>query len=99
MHFAALKGVSRSLEAPVDYYGTNVGGTTALLRTMHEHGVHRLVFSSSGAVYGDTGPGLLDEAAPVRPTNPYAASKWLCEQILADVCRRRPEYTVLCLRY
>ncbi len=99
MHFAALKSVSGSLEAPVEYYDTNVGGTTALLRTMHEHGVHRLVFSSSGAVYGDAGPGLLDESAPVRPANPYAASKWLCEQILADVCRRRPEYTVLCMRY
>ncbi|MGI5459887.1 UDP-glucose 4-epimerase GalE [Streptomyces sp. CA-249302] len=99
MHFAALKYVSRSVGRPVEYYDTNVGGTTALLRTMHEHGVHRLVFSSSGSVYGEAGPGLLDETTPARPTNPYAASKWICEQILADVCRRCPEYTVLCLRY
>ncbi|MFF4508199.1 UDP-glucose 4-epimerase GalE [Streptomyces sp. NPDC001401] len=99
MHFAALKSVSGSVARPVEYYDTNVGGTTALLRTMHEHGVHRLVFSSSCSIYGDAGPGLLDEATPPRPTNPYAASKWLCEQILADVCRHRPEYTVLCLRY
>jgi UDP-glucose 4-epimerase len=50
-------------------------------------------------VYGDAGHGPLDESTPARPTNPYAASKFICEQILADVCHRHPEYTVLCLRY
>ncbi|GAB2848436.1 UDP-glucose 4-epimerase GalE [Streptomyces deserti] len=99
MHFASLKSVSRSTTMPVEYYDTNVGGMTALLRTMHEHAVHQLVYSSSCSVYGDAGAGPLDESTPARPTNPYAASKWACEQILADVCRRRPEYTVLCLRH
>jgi UDP-glucose 4-epimerase len=99
VHLAAVKSASASLKRPVEYYDNNVGGTTALLSTMHEHGVHRLVFASSCAVYGDAGPGLLDEATPARPVTPDAASKWLCEQILADVCRRCPEYTVLCLRY
>ncbi|MER5449792.1 UDP-glucose 4-epimerase GalE [Streptomyces sp. NPDC002766] len=99
MHFAARKSASESLVSPVEYYDTNVGGTTSLLRTMHEHGVHRMVFSSSCSVYGDAGPDPLDETTPPRPVTPYAASKWLCEQILADVCDRRPEYTVLCLRY
>ncbi|MEU6372882.1 UDP-glucose 4-epimerase GalE [Streptomyces sp. NPDC046909] len=99
VHFAARKAVGASTRMPAEYYDTNVGGTTALLRTMQEHGVHRLLFSSSCAIYGDAGPGPLDESAPARPTNPYALSKWLCEQILADLCDRRPEYTVLSLRY
>ncbi|MEV0219641.1 UDP-glucose 4-epimerase GalE [Streptomyces sp. NPDC050704] len=99
VHFAAHKAVGESARMPVEYYDTNVGGTTSLLRTMHEHGVHQLVFSSSCSVYGDAGHGPLDEATPARPASPYAASKWICEQILADVCRRCPEYTVLCLRY
>ncbi|MEV0170607.1 UDP-glucose 4-epimerase GalE [Streptomyces sp. NPDC050803] len=99
LHFAALKSVPASARTPVAYYDTNVGGTTALLRAMHEHGVHQLVFSSSGAVYGEAGHGPLPETTPARPTNPYAASKWLCERILDDVCRHCPEYTVLCLRY
>jgi UDP-glucose 4-epimerase len=99
VHFAAHKAAGPSTRRPVEYYDTNVGGTTALLRTMHEHGVHQLVFSSTGALYGDAGPGPLDESTPARPVNPYAASKWICERILADVCRRCPEYTVLCLRY
>lgn len=99
MHFAAYKAVGTSTRMPVEYYDANVGGTTALLMTMHEHGVYQLVFSSSCAIYGEAGPGPLPETTPARPTNPYAASKWLCEQILADVCRRCPEYTVLNLRH
>lgn len=99
VHFAAHKAVGESTRMPLAYYDTNVGGTLALLHTMHEHGVHRLVFSSSCSVYGDAGHGPLDESTPARPTNPYAASKWHCEQILADVCARIPEFTVLALRY
>ncbi|MDF3142165.1 MULTISPECIES: UDP-glucose 4-epimerase GalE [unclassified Streptomyces] len=98
VHFAAHKAAGRSTRMPIESYDINVGGTTALLGAMHEHGVHRLVYPSSYAVYGDAGRGPLDETTPARPTNPYAASKWICEQILADVCRRHPEYTVLCLR-
>ncbi|MEV3967566.1 UDP-glucose 4-epimerase GalE [Streptomyces sp. NPDC050698] len=98
VHFAAHKAGGLSTRMPVTYYDTNVGGTTALLRTMHQHGVHRLVYPSSCWIYGDGGRGTLGEATPVRPATPYAASKWICEQILADVCLRHPEYTVLCLR-
>jgi UDP-glucose 4-epimerase len=99
MHCAARKSVDQSMRMPVEYYDTNVGGTTALLRIMHEHGVHQLVYSSSCWVYGEAGSGPHDESTPARPVNPYGVSKWICEQILADVCRQRPEYTVLCLRY
>ncbi|MDX2933481.1 UDP-glucose 4-epimerase GalE [Streptomyces ipomoeae] len=99
VHFAGLKSVSGSTRTAIEYYHTNVGGVTTLLQAMDEHGVHQLVYSSSCSVYGDAGPGPLDESTPARPTNPYAASKWACEQLLADICRWHPEYTVLCLRY
>lgn len=99
VHFAARKAGGRSTRMPVEYYDANVGGTTALLGAMHEHGVHHLVYPSSCVVYGDAGRGPLVETTPAQPTSPYAASKWICEQILADVCRRHPEYSVLCLRY
>ncbi|AZQ39046.1 UDP-glucose 4-epimerase GalE [Streptomyces cyaneochromogenes] len=98
VHFAAHKATGRSARMPIKYYDINVGGTTALLGAMHEHGVHRLVYPSSYAVYGDAGHGPLEVTTPARPGHPYAASMWICEQILADVCRRHPEYTVLCLR-
>ncbi|MFJ5774093.1 UDP-glucose 4-epimerase GalE [Streptomyces sp. NPDC093094] len=103
VHFAAHKAVGESTRMPVQYYDNNVGGTTSLLSAMHEHDVRQLVFSSSCSLYGDTGGGPdggpLDESTPPAPVNPYASSKWLCEQILADVCRHWPELAVLCLRY
>ncbi|MFI7412938.1 UDP-glucose 4-epimerase GalE [Streptomyces sp. NPDC049627] len=99
VHCAGFKAVGPSTRMPVEYYDANVGGLTALLRTMHDHGVHQLVYSSTGSIYGDAGHGPLDEDTPARPTNPYASSKWLGEQILADVCLRRHEYSVLSLRY
>ncbi|MFJ4366622.1 UDP-glucose 4-epimerase GalE [Streptomyces chartreusis] len=99
IHFAARKAVGESVELPVEYYDTNVGGTTALLRAMRDHEVHRLVFSSSCSIYGNATGAPITEQDPAAPTNPYAASKWLCEQVLADTCRHLPELSVLALRY
>ena len=99
VHFAAHKATGEPARMPVELYDTNVGGTSTLLRAMHEHGVHQLVFASTCSVYGDAGAGPLDESTPLRPAHPYAASKLACERLLADVCHRHPEYTVVCLRY
>ncbi|MFB7865741.1 UDP-glucose 4-epimerase GalE [Streptomyces sp. NPDC056069] len=99
IHFAAKKAVGESVRIPLTYYDINVGGTTALVSAMHAHGVHRLVFSSSCSVYGDTTEVPLTEESPAAPTNPYATSKWTCERILADMCRHLPELRVLALRY
>ncbi|MEU9700562.1 UDP-glucose 4-epimerase GalE [Streptomyces sp. NPDC047981] len=99
IHFAAKKAVGESVRLPFTYYDINVGGTTALASAMHDHGVHRLVFSSSCSVYGDATTVPLTEESPVAPTNPYATTKWTCEQVLADLCRHAPEFRVLALRY
>jgi UDP-glucose 4-epimerase len=99
IHFAAMKSIAESVQIPLDYYDNNVGGTAGLLRVMHEHAVHRLVFSSSCSIYGNADTLPIAEDAQPRPTNPYASSKWVCEQIMADACRRHPEFSVLALRY
>lgn len=99
VHFAALKAVGESMRIPLDYFDINVGGTTNLLRAMHGHGVHRLVFSSSCSIYGDSAKVPLAEDEPAGPTNPYALSKLMCEQLLAETCARYPEFTVIALRY
>ena len=99
IHFAAKKAVGESVQIPLEYYDLNVGGTVALLAAMTEAGVNRLVFSSSCSIYGDGGAAPLTETDPARPTNPYARSKWMCEQVLADACVRFPELNVVALRY
>jgi UDP-glucose 4-epimerase len=99
VHFAAMKSVRESVQIPLEYFDVNLGATVSLLRAMRDHGVHRLVFSSSCSIYGEARRIPLDESAPAQPTNPYARSKWICEQMAADLCRIRPEFAVLALRY
>src|SRR4051812_9572493 len=53
MHFAASSLVGESVADPAKYYSNNVAGTLSLLDAMREAGCKRLVFSSSGAVYGN----------------------------------------------
>jgi UDP-glucose-4-epimerase GalE len=51
---------------------------------MREAGCNRLVFSSSGAVYGNADSKALREDDACAPINPYGASKWMIERVLAD---------------
>ncbi len=88
IHFAAKKAVGESMRIPLEYFDINLAGTTNLIRTMYAHDVHKLVFSSSCSIYGDRYADPITEEDPPFPTNPYARSKLMCEQILADACTR-----------
>src|SRR3954447_19738302 len=98
MHFAAASLVGESVVDPRNYYINNVAGTLSLLDAMREAGCNRLVFSSTGAVYGNAESKALPESYPCVPINPYGASKWMIERILADY---RDAYGLgaFCLRY
>lgn len=84
MHFCARSLVGESVAAPYEYYANNVAGTLNLLAAMHRHGVDRLVFSSTAAVFGQPVAERIDEDHPREPINPYGASKLMVERILAD---------------
>ena len=86
IHFAGLKAVGESCEKPLLYYQNNVAGTLSLCETMKEHGIDRLIFSSSATVYGDPDLVPIDESAKTGATNPYGRSKLIIEQILGDFC-------------
>ena len=82
LHFAALCYVGESVQQPAPYFETNVAGTTCLLRVMAEHGVKRIVYSSSCATYGVPASPPIRETTPQQPVNPYGMSKLMVEQIL-----------------
>jgi UDP-glucose 4-epimerase len=84
MHFCARSLVGESVADPYAYYASNVGGTLTLLQAMRRHDVARLVFSSTAAVFGHPQSARIDEDHPAQPINPYGASKWMVERILAD---------------
>jgi UDP-glucose 4-epimerase len=82
MHFAACSLVGESVDEPVRYFRTNVGGTLNLLDAMRSTGVRRLVFSSTAAVYGEPVSTPIVESDPTVPTNPYGASKLAMDEVI-----------------
>lgn len=98
MHFAAASLVGESVADPQKYYLNNVQGTLSLLRAMRRAGCRRIVFSSTGAVYGNAGSSALPEDFACAPINPYGASKWMIERMLADY-RAAYGLGAFCLRY
>jgi UDP-glucose-4-epimerase GalE len=98
MHFAAASLVGESMTDPQKYYVNNVGGTLSLLGAMREAGCARLVFSSTGAVYGHADSQALPETYPCAPINTYGATKWMIERMLADY-RGAYGFGAFCLRY
>ncbi|MBR1171132.1 UDP-glucose 4-epimerase GalE [Bradyrhizobium sp. DASA03005] len=98
MHFAAASLVGESMTDPQKYYINNVQGTLSLLQAMRNAGCHRIVFSSTGAVYGNADSKALPEDFPCAPINPYGASKLMIERMLADY-RTAYGFGAFCLRY
>jgi UDP-glucose 4-epimerase len=81
-HFAASSLVGESMQKPLLYFDNNVGSMIALLAEMAESSVDKIVFSSTCAVYGDSGRELLDETCPVAPQSAYGESKAIMENMM-----------------
>jgi UDP-glucose 4-epimerase len=80
-HQAADPSVPRSMMDPAGCYENNVMGTLHVLDAAREAGVHRVVFASSCAVFGDTPELPKTEATTLAPMSPYAASKLAGEEL------------------
>jgi UDP-glucose 4-epimerase len=100
IHFAGLKSVNQSVSDPIRYYDHNIGVTVTLLKTMIKHNVKNIIFSSSATVYGSSpSPVSETDQVGVGITNPYGQTKFMIEQILTDLYRSDPTWTVIILRY
>ena len=98
MHFAASIQVEESVREPLAYYRNNVVHTLNLLEAMRETGTARFLYSSTAAVYGIPETIPVDERAPLRPINPYGASKVMVEHVLADLAAAG-DFRYCALRY
>ena len=99
IHFAGLKAVGESVQKPLEYYDNNLGGFFVLAEEMRDHGVKKLVFSSSATVYGMNNPVPFREEMPTSATNPYGYTKVMIEQMLRDLAHADPEWSIVLLRY
>lgn len=89
VHLAAVASVQASVEDPVRTHQSNFIGTLNVCEAMRVHGVRRVLFASSAAVYGNNGEGeSIAEDTPKAPLTPYAVDKLASEQYL-DFYRRQ----------
>ena len=98
LHFAGSIQVGESVVKPLDYYANNTLASHALLTEAIAAGVPHFVFSSTAAIYGEPQRLPIEEGDPKLPINPYGASKWMTEQMLADAARAHP-FNYAALRY
>ena len=84
-HVAARVVVPESVLYPRDYNQVNVGGTVTLMEAMRDVGVRRVVFTSSGAIYGNQSNQPVKETANPQPRSPYAVSKLAAEYYIHTI--------------
>jgi UDP-glucose 4-epimerase len=82
-HLAARVSVSESILYPVEYNDVNVGGTVSLMTAARDAAIKRVVFASSGTIYGEQKEQPIKETARPNPPNPYAVTKIAAEYYLS----------------
>lgn len=75
VNMAAETHVDRSLLEPDAFLRTDVFGVFTLLEAVRDLGIPRLLHVSTDEVYGSVPTGSSRESDPLRPSNPYSASK------------------------
>jgi UDP-glucose 4-epimerase len=98
VHAAAAIVVPESVEQPLRYYRENVSKSVDFIEHVLRNGCRRYVFSSSAAIYRAGADFTVDESSPLEPLSPYARTKVVMEQVLAD-CAVAYDLRVLSLRY
>ncbi len=86
-HLAARVFVAESVLYPREYNDVNVGGTVSVMEAMRDAGVRRVVFTSSGAVYGNQAHQPVHEELEPDPDSPYAVSKLAAEHYVRTIGR------------
>ena len=81
LHLAALIAIPYSYHSPDTYVDTNIKGTLNVLQAAREHGVRRLIHTSTSEVYGTAQFVPITEVHPLQGQSPYSASKIAADQL------------------
>ena len=77
--------VPESVEKPYLYYRENVCKSLELFKMLEDSGRPHVVFSSSASLYDATPDFKVTEASPLKPSSPYARTKYMMEMVLSDL--------------
>jgi UDP-glucose 4-epimerase len=98
MHFASKTLVGESMQKPFLYLGDNVTSGLNLLQSIVEHGVKRIILSSTANLFDQPERIPIDETERIVPGSSYGESKFILERMLhwlEQICGVR----FACLRY
>lgn len=79
-HCAGIPDHIASMKTPEPYIQANVAAVVRVLEAARAHGVKKVVYPSSAAVYGTATPPTREDH-PINPDNPYALTKWMGEEV------------------
>lgn len=95
VHLAAISGLKACADDEAKSYAINTDATIRLAEKAKSNGVHRFIFPSSSAVYGEAQSYGMDESHPCDPRSVYGKQKLEAESIL-DLAS--PSFEVIILR-
>ena len=95
VYYGGFIQAGASMIDPGAFFANNVTGVINVVNAMLRRGIHRFVFSSSAAVYGDPDRVPIPEDATTRPVNPYGESKLIAEQMFRWYAVRGLRYVSL----
>lgn len=88
INFAAESHVDRSLINSAEFIRSNVIGVHVLINVLRHFENTRLIQVSTDEIYGDIEPGVFStEDHPIKPSNPYAASKAAADVLVQSYIR------------
>lgn len=87
VNFAAESHVDRSISNDYHFFRTNLTGVHNLIALVRKYSISRFIQISTDEVYGDIEKGTSRESHPMRPSNPYAASKAAADLVVQSYMR------------
>ena len=95
-HFAGFIKVEESVKNPEKYFANNTNNAIKLFETCYKNGLNNIIFSSTGAAYGNPINNSIKEDEILKPLNPYGQSKINTEKFLIENSNR---FNSIILRY
>jgi len=100
IHFAAFKSVPQSVADPLLYYHNNLSSLVNILKICRQLNISNFIFSSSCSVYGNVEKLPVTEQTPFAVAeSPYAHTKQMGEEIVANFTKSAPKFKSVLLRY